>query len=152
MIEIDLHLSPIVQQIATPLLEDVLHELSGKESFDEKRYAPPPEDPDLRETWLVDLREHHASDLASACRLFSHSNFGTETPVQLQPDDAEAALRGLTTIRLKIRDKHLSELDDTVLELADFGFETLPPPQQQAYLAYALAAATQERIIHLLEP
>ena len=152
MIEVDLHLSPFVLEIATPLLEDVLHELSGKESFDEKRYAPPPDDPDLRETWLVDLREDHASDLASASRLLSHANFGTETPVPIEPDDAEATLRGLTTVRLKIREKHLAALDDSVLELADFGFETLPPPQQQAYLAYALAAATQERIILLLDP
>ena len=152
MIELELHISDFVREIATPLLEEVLRELSGKDSFDEKRYAPPPDDPDLRETWLEDLREDHASDLAAVSRLLSHESLGTEKPVLLEPDEAEAALRGLTAVRLKIRAKHLSDLEDTVLEGAEFDFEALLPAQQQGYLAYALAAATQERIVFLLKP
>ena len=152
MIELELHLSTFVREVATPLLEEALRELSGKNSFDEKRYAPPPADPDLRETWLEGLREDHASDLAAVSRLLSHESFGTEKPVLLESDEAEAALRGLTAVRLKIRAKHLSELEDAVLEGATFDFEALLPAQQQGYLAYALAASAQERIISLLGP
>ena len=93
MIELELHISDFVREVATPLLEEALRELSGKDSFDEKRYAPPPDDPDLRETWLEDLREDHASDLAAVSRLLSHESLGTEKPVLLEPDEAEAALR-----------------------------------------------------------
>ncbi len=150
MIELELHLSAFVSEIAVPLIEEVLRELSGKDSFDEVRYAPPPADPDLRETWLEDLREDHGSDLAAARRLVSHVAFGSEEPVPIEPDQAEAALRGLTAVRLHLRENHLSDLPDSALEGGEIEFEELVPVQQPGYLAYALAAATQERIVHLL--
>ncbi|MBO94841.1 MAG: hypothetical protein CMI32_08095 [Opitutales bacterium] len=151
MIELALPLSDSVRAVAVLLLEDVLRELSGQDSFDEVRYAPPPADPDLHETWLEGLREDHASDLAAVRRLVAHADFGSETPVSIEPDQAEAALRGLTAVRLRIRENQLSDLPDSAMEGGGVEFDTLLPVQQQGYMAYAVAAATQERIICLLE-
>lgn len=152
MIELDLHVSTLIREVALPLLNEVLDELSGEGSFDEARYAPPPDDPELRDTWLEGLREDHASDLAAAARLVAHQDFGSADAVSIQPDEAEAALRGLTAVRLRIRAEHLAEVADTALEEGGLDFEQLAPLQQRGYLAYAVAAATQERIISLLGP
>ncbi len=151
MIELTLPLSASVREAAVSLLGDIVRELSGKDSFDEVRYAPPPADPDLRETWLEALREDHASDLAAVHRLIGYAAFGSDDPVSIEPEQAEAALRGLTAVRLTIRENHLSDLSDSAMEGGEVEFETLLPLQQRGYLAYAVAAATQERIIHLLE-
>ena len=152
MIELELHVSPLIREVALPLLNEVLRELSGEGSFDEVRYAPPPDDPELRDTWLEGLREDHSSDLAAAARLAAHQHFGSEEAVSIEPDEAEAALRGLTAARLRIRSKHLADVSDAVLEGGALDFEQLVPLQQRGYLAYALAAATQERIVSLLGP
>ena len=151
MIELELPLSTFVREVAVPLLEEILRELSGQDSFDEVRYAPPPDDPDLRETWLENLREDHGSDLAAARRLVGDDGFGSEEPVSIEPDQVEAALRGLTAVRLRIRENHLADLPDSAMEGGEVELDGLLPLQQRGYLAYVVAAATQERIIYILE-
>ena len=150
MIELELKLSSFLQEAAVPLLEAILAELSGQDSLDERRYAPPPDDLELRETWLENLREDHHSDLAATRRLVTHAAFGSEDPVQIEAEEAEAALRGLTAVRLQIHQKHLADVPDAVLEEGNLEFEELLPDQQQGYLGYFVAAAVQERIVGAL--
>ena len=50
------------------------------------------------------------------------------------------------------RPAHLERLRHAALEGGALDFEQLVPLQQRGYLAYALAAATQERIVSLLGP
>lgn len=147
MIELELQLSPFLRDAAVPLLEAVIIELSGKDSLDEQRYAPPPDDVELRETWLENLREDHHSDLAAARRLVAHSAFGSGEPVQIEAEEAESALRGLTAARLRIHRKHLADVPDAALEEGELEFEDLLPDQQKGYLGYLVSAAIQERIV-----
>ena len=150
MIELTLPVAPFVREMAIPLLQEVLQDLSGQVSLDEQRYLPPPDDPELRETWLENLREDHHSDLAASRRLLQDPALGTEDPMSIELEQAEAVLRGLTAARLRLRELHLRDLSDSCLEGGSFEFETLTPRQQQGYLAYALAATLQENIVFLL--
>jgi hypothetical protein len=152
MIELTLPVSGFMREVAVPLLDDVLRELSGQGSPDERRYLPPPDDPELRETWIENLREDHHSDLAASRRLVQDPSLGTDEPLSIEPEAAESALRGLTAARLRLRELHLVDMTDSSLEEGDFEFEKLNSREQQGYLAYALAAALQENLVLLLGP
>ena len=150
MIEFVFPLPPSLRRVVIPVFEEMLEDLGNQEGLDESRYAPPPDDPDLRETWLEDLREDQGADLTAVFRLVMHESYGTEDPVSLEPDEAEAALRGLSAIRLRIRGKHLAELSDSAIEQADFELADLLAREQRGYFAYTVAAATQDSIVRLI--
>ena len=139
-----------LRKVAVPVFEEILEDLDNQEGLDESRYSLPTDDPDLRETWLEYLREEQGADLVAVRRLLTHESYGTEQPVQLEPDEAEAALRGLSAIRLRIREKYLAELEDSAIEQVNFEFGDLRTEEKLGYLAYSVAAATQESIVHLI--
>lgn len=150
MIELNFQIASFLREAAIPLLDAILTELSNQEGFDEKRYEPPPDDADFRETWLENLRADQGNDLLAALRLVRQDAFGTESAVLIEASEAEAALRGFTAARLRIHETSLSEIADIVLEQGDLDFENLLPDQQLGYLGYFVAAAVQERIVDAL--
>lgn len=150
MIEFVFPLPRSLRKVAVPVFEEILEDLDNQEGLDESRYSLPSDDPDLRETWLEYLREEQGVDLVAVRRLLTHESYGTEHPIQLEPDQAEAVLRGLSAIRLRIREKCLAELEDSSIEQVDFEFGDLGTEEKQGYLAYSVAAATQESIVHLI--
>ena len=150
MIELDLQIASFLREAAIPLLDTILTELSNQGSLDEKRYEPPPDDADFRETWLENLHADQRNDLLAARRLVREDAFGTESPLFIEADEAEAALRGFTAARLRIHETFLSEISDVVLEQGELDFETLLPDQQLGYLGYLVAAGVQERIVGAL--
>jgi hypothetical protein len=147
MIELDLQIAPFLREASVPFLDGIFAELRGNSSLDEKRYAPPPDDEDFRETWLLNLREDHQVDLEAAHGLVMNPAFGTEEPVQMELSLAESSLRGFTAARLKIHEQHLSDVSDSRLEQGDLDFDDLLPHQQMGYLGYVVAAVVQERIV-----
>ena len=150
MIEFVFPLPPPLRKVAVRVFEEILEDLDNQEGLDESRYSLPTDDPDLRETWLEYLHEEQGADLVAVRRLLTDESYGTEHPMQLEPDQADAALRGLSAIRLRIREKYLDRLEDSAMEQVDFEFGELAAKEKQGYLAYSVAAATQESIVHLI--
>ena len=104
--------------------------------------APEDEDPEFSEHWLESLHERIDADTDAAVRLLATPDFGV-APVILDDDDALAALRGFTTLRLTLRETALAALPDEGLETGKVDRRKLRAAQRHAYACYGALGEIQ---------
>jgi hypothetical protein len=68
--------------------------------------------------------------------------------VEIPVDDVDDALRGMTELRIHLREHGLNSVSDEDLENGRIRIESLPQNVRIAYLGYILLAEMQERLIH----
>lgn len=115
----------------------------------QRTQAPQDDDPEFAESWLAGIHERVEEDVAAVIALFENPAFG-EGPVELGDDEALAALRGFTVLRLTLRDTALREIDDEALETGRIDRRKLRIPQRHAYACYGALGEIQDALCHAL--
>lgn len=108
-------------------------------------------DADLREAWVDDLLATQSADLRILLALFDEEFF-REGVIALDGDNAEPVIRACAAVRLRLRAKHLQNLDDEVMESGNIELTELPEPVRKAFMCYLFLATLQELIIQHLDP
>ena len=146
MIEFDLQVSPSFLEVLLPFLGKVLRETSGR--FAGERFGPPESgDEDLDAAWREGLIEDGRVDRLAFSRLLGNPKLA-RGQVEIPVDDADDALRGMTELRIHLREHGLNSVSDEDLENGRIRIESLPQNVRIAYLGYILLAEMQERLIH----
>lgn len=146
MIEFDLQVSPSFLEVLLPFLGKVFRETSGR--FAGERFAPPESgDEDLDAAWREGLIEDGRSDRLAFSRLLGNPKLA-QGQVEIPVDDVDDALRGMTEVRIHLREHGLNSVSDEDLENGRIRIESLPQNVRIAYLGYILLAEMQERLIH----
>ena len=139
--------------VVAPLIEYLLP-LAGAEDAAPLAIAPDLKavEEDFREQWSDDLALHLAGDLGRFVAVFNTDNFPRDGTAEFGPDDCEPLLRACSALRLKLRDRRLGAIADSVLETGDIDHARLNQDEQLALAAYMFLAALQEIIIRHLDP
>ena len=146
MIEFELQVSPSFLEALLPYLGKVFRETSGR--FAGERFAPPESgDEDLDAAWREGLIEEGRSDRLAFSRLLGNPKLARGL-VEIPVDDVDDALRGMTELRIHLREHGLDSVSDEDLENGRIRIESLPQSVRIAYLGYILLAEMQERLIH----
>ena len=146
MIEFELQVSPSFLEVLLPFLGKVLRETSGR--FAGERFGPPESgDEDLDAAWREGLIEDGRVDRLAFSRLLGNPKLA-RGQVEIPVDDADDALRGMTELRIHLREHGLNSVTDEDLENGRIRIESLPQNVRIAYLGYILVAEMQERLIH----
>ena len=136
------------------IVEAVLPELGKVFSASQRSSAfsfvcPNPLDDDLVEAWESGLAEEARVDRGAVARLLRNPKFASGR-VEVEDEDAEDLLRGLTELRLTLRSTSLSEVSDQELESGDFDLEGRGSSLKMGFFAYLVIAEVQERLIEFL--
>ncbi len=145
MIKYNLQVEPLLLAVLLPYLAKVFRETSGRK--DGQRFAPPESgDEELDDAWREGLVDEGRADRLSLLRLLERPTleFGR---VEIPEDEAEEALRGMTELRLFLRERGLKSVTDEDLENGRIEIPKLTPEARTAYLGYLLLAEMQERLI-----
>ena len=146
MIEFDLQVSPSFLEALLPYLGKVFRETSGR--FAGERFAPPESgDEDLDAAWREGLIEDGRADRLAFSRLLGNPKLALGQ-VEISMDDVDDTLRGMTELRIHLREHGLNSVSDEDLENGRIRIESLPQNTRIAYLGYILLAEMQERLIH----
>ena len=146
MIEFELQVSPSFLEALLPYLGKVFRETSGR--FSGERFAPPESgDEDLDAAWREGLIEDGRADRLAFSRLLGNPKLA-RGQVEIPMDDVDDALRGMTELRIHLREHGLNSVTDEDLENGRIRIESLPHDLRIAYLGYILLAEMQERLIH----
>lgn len=136
--------------VVAPLL-DVIRELA--DGLRQELAAPmalTDIDADLREAWVSDLLETQGAEVQALLALFN-DEFFSEGVVAFDEQNAEIIVRACAAVRLRLRDKYLTRLDDEVLESGDIDATKLDEPLRKAFMCYLFLATIQELIIQHLD-
>tara|TARA_R110002020_G_C16012668_1_gene751241 strand:- start:186 stop:647 length:462 start_codon:yes stop_codon:yes gene_type:complete len=136
--------------VVAPLL-DVIKAVG--DSLSDELAAPLPLDQldaDLRGPWREELLAAQNADVATLLALFD-SEFFSSGVVGFDGDNAEAIVRACASVRLRLREKFLSDLPDDMLEGGDVMVEDLEEQTRKAFLCYLFLATVQELIIQHLD-
>jgi hypothetical protein len=144
MIEFSLRVEPRLIQAVLPELGKVFASSQRKSTF--TFVCPNPLDEDLVEAWEEGLAEEARSDRSALARLLRDSKFA-HGRVEVEEDEAEDLLRGLTELRLAIRSLSLSEVPDEELESGELALEGRDSSLRIGYFAYLILAEVQENLI-----
>jgi hypothetical protein len=147
MIEFSLQVEPRLIQAVLPELGKIFAASQKQSAF--TFVCPNPLDEDLVEAWEEGLAEDARSDRSALARLLRDSNFAYGR-IEVQEDDAEDLLRGLTELRLAIRVLSLSEVPDEELESGGLALEGRSSSERIGYFAYLILAEVQENLIEAL--
>jgi len=148
MIEFDLQVSPSFLEALLPYLSKVFRETSGR--FAGERFTPPESgDEDLNAAWREGLIEDGRADRLAFSQLLGNPKLA-RGQVEIPVDDVDDALRGMTELRIHLREHGLNSVSDEDLENGRIRIESLPQNVRIAYLGYILLAEMQERLIHEL--
>jgi len=146
MIEFDLQVSPSFLEALLPYLGKVFRETSGR--FAGERFAPPESgDEDLDAAWREGLIEDGRADRLAFSRLLGNPKLALGQ-VEISMDDVDDTLRGMTELRIHLREHGLNSVSDEDLENGRIRIESLPQNVRIAYLGYILLAEMQERLIN----
>jgi hypothetical protein len=146
MIEFDLQVSPSFLEALLPYLSKVFRETSGR--FAGERFAPPESgDEDLDAAWREGLIEDSRADRLAFSRLLGNPKLA-RGQVEIPVDEVEDALRGMTELRIHLREHGLNSVSDEDLENGRIRIERLPQNVRIAYLGYILLAEMQEGLIN----
>ena len=144
MIEFSLQVEARIIRAVLPELEK-LFALSVKgEDYSEQ--FPDIDDPDFKEAWIEGLKLEAKEDRNALARLLKCPRFPYGR-VEVEEDDAEDLLRGLTEIRFTIRSTSLKNLSDEELEGGLTNLKNCKPEVRIGYFAYLLMAEVQERLV-----
>lgn len=111
--------------------------------------TPEDEDPEFAGHWLAGLHERIEEDLTAVVRLFDMPDFGVG-PVALSEDEALAALRGFTALRLALRETALREIPDALLESGRIDRRKLSAPRRHAYACFGALGEIQGAVCEAL--
>ena len=145
MIEFELEVAPEFLQAVLPFVAKMVSERSGK--YGGERF-PPPEtgDHELDKAWVEGLADEARNDRVSLAVFLKNPALACGV-VEVAEKEVEDVLRGLTELRLLLRESELAELSDDLLEEGLRNVERLRPRSRLAYLAYLLLAEIQEGLI-----
>jgi len=107
-------------------------------------------DAEFRASWVADLLEAQAADVAILMALFD-DDFFAEGVIALDEKNAEPVVRACAAVRLRLREHHLKALGDETLETSDLDLEELDEPVRRAFMCYLFLATLQELIIQHLD-
>jgi hypothetical protein len=107
-------------------------------------------DDDLREAWVGDLLGSQVAEVQALLGLFN-DEFFSEGVVAFDEDNAETIVRACAAVRLRLRDRYLTRLDDELLESGDVDITSLDEPLRKAFMCYLFLATIQELIIQHLD-
>ena len=145
MIEFELQVAPSFLEALLPFLAKVFRETSGR--FAGERFAPPDSsDEDLKTAWREGLIEEGRTDRMAFSRLLKNPKLA-QGQVEIAVDEVDDALRGMTELRIHLREHGLKSVSDKDLENGRVRVEGLPQNVRIAYLGYILVAEMQERLI-----
>lgn len=136
--------------VVAPLL-DVIRELA--DGLRQELAAPlalTDIDTDLREAWVGDLLVAQGAEVAALLALFN-DEFFSEGVVAFDEENAETIVRACAAVRLRLRERYLTRLDDEVLESGDVDAAKLDEPLRKAFMCYLFLATIQELIIQHLD-
>lgn len=141
-------------QVDARIVEAVLPELGRVFSASQREPAfpfvcPNPLDDDLVEAWESGLAEEARGDRGAVARLLRHPKFASGL-VEVEDEDAEDLLRGLTELRLTLRSTSLSKVSDQELETGGLDLEARDPSLKMGFFAYLVLAEVQERLIEFI--
>ena len=145
MIKFDLQVSLSFLEALLPYLGKVLRETSGR--FAGERFALPKSgDEDLNAAWREGLIEDGRADRLAFSRLLRNPKLA-RGQVEIPVDDVDDVLRGMTELRIHLREHGLKSVNDEDLENGRIQIESLQQNVRIAYLGYILLAEMQERLI-----
>jgi hypothetical protein len=145
MIEFDLQVPPSFLEALVPFLGKVFRETSGR--FAGECFAPPDSgDEELDAAWREGLIEEGRADRLAFSRLLGNPKF-VQGLVEVPVNDVDDVLRGMTELRIHLREHGLNSVNDEDLENGLIQVESLPQNVRISYLAYILLAEMQERLI-----
>lgn len=145
MIEFELQVAPSFLEALLPFLGKVFRETSGR--FAGERFAPPESgDEDLDAAWREGLIEDGRADRMAFSRLLKNPKLA-QGQVEIPVDEVDDTLRGMTELRIHLREHGLKSVSDEDLENGRIQIEGLPQNVRIAYLGYILLAEMQERLI-----
>ena len=147
MIEFSLQVEPRLIQAVLPELGKIFAASQKQSAF--TFVCPNPTDDDLVEAWEEGLAEEARSDRNALARLLRNPKFAYGR-VEVETDEAEDLLRGLTELRLSIRLSSLAEVPDEVLESGGLVLEERNSSERIGYFAYLILAEVQENLIAAL--
>jgi len=107
-------------------------------------------DPDVREPWKSELVAGQNEDIRILLGLFD-AEFISSGVIAIDEENADALVRACSAVRLRLRDRFMSELPDELLESGDVEMEDLEEPVRKAFMCYLFLATVQELIIQHLD-
>jgi len=112
--------------------------------------ALPQSDPELAASWTHSLLETQQSDLGVMMALFG-VDFFSEGVVYFDAVNGEAIARACSAVRLRLRERYLTQLGDEALEAGEVAMDSLAEPVRKAFMCYLFLATIQELIIQHLD-
>jgi hypothetical protein len=107
-------------------------------------------DEDLKEAWVSDLLTTQTAEVQTLLALFD-DEFFSEGVVAFDEENAETIVRASAAVRLRLRERYLSRMDDELLETGDVDVASLDEPVRKAFMCYLFLATIQELIIQHLD-
>ena len=107
--------------------------------------VPHDADEDFSEVWLNALADRVDDDVAGLRHLLATQDFGAG-PVTISEDEALAALRGFSVLRMAIRVTILRDIPDSDLESGEVDHRRLAPAARHAYACYGALGEIQAAI------
>lgn len=148
MIEFELDVAPEFLQATLPFVAGIAREGSGE--YQRGRFPPPDSgDHELDVAWIEGLVDEARSDRVSLAVFLKNPALACGV-VEVSEKDVEGVLRGLSELRLLLREHELGDVADELLETGIRQVEQLPPRARLAYLSYLLLAEIQEGLIRSL--
>jgi len=136
--------------VVAPLL-DVIRELA--DGLGHELAAPQAlhdVDEDLRVAWVDDLLAAQKSEVQALLALFN-DEFFSEGVVAFDGENAETIVRACAAVRLRLRERYLTQMDDEMLESGEVDLMTLDEPLRKAFMCYLFLATIQALIIQHLD-
>ncbi len=121
----------------------------GPAALLERVQAPGYEDPDFADHWLAGIHERIEEDLTSVVSLLDMPDFGV-APVRVSENEALAALRGFSALRLTLRETALREFPDKDIESGKIDRRKIGAPKRHALACYVALGEIQSALCDLL--
>ncbi len=142
---------PKIQVIASPIfLATVMSRLDVSGRYLVRQLAIPfiqsDDDPDLIEAWESGLLETLKTDIRTLNKLFRKNGLGRREIV-IEEDEALAALRAISGIRLKLREIFLKRISNETLESGEIDMDKLDRNEQKNFASYLFFAQVQEELV-----
>ena len=144
MIEFSLQVEPRIIAAILPELGKLFARSSQLADFSE--CVPNVDDSDFQEAWVDGLEEDAKNDRNALARLLKSPRLPYGR-VEVDEEDVDELLRGLTEIRFTIRQTSLKDISDSELENGVSDLSSSKPEVRIGYFGYLLTAEIQERII-----
>ena len=138
-------------QVECRIIQEILPELGKLFALSSKveEFAEPfpvLDDPELKESWIEGLREEAKGDRNALARLLKSPRLPYGR-VEVENEEVDDLLKGLTEIRFTIRNTSLKEVTDEELEAGMSSLSSTTPEVRIGYFSYLLMAEIQERLI-----